>query len=377
MSAGWIRSSFAAFLFVHGLIHLLGFAKAFSFAELPQLSQPISARVGVLWLIAAALFVGAAVSLFVWPRAWWVIGALAVVLSTAVIVPSWTDAKFGLLANGIAIVGVLFGFFEQGPFSLRAEYERDADARLTRLERVERITEADLEHLPTPVKRYLKAAGVVGAPRVLNFRATMHGRIRGGPTDRWIPIRSEQFNFIGDSARLFYFNGSLLGVPVQGYHKFATSAATMRVKAVAVVPVVNAHGADLTQSETVTMFNDLCLFAPAALIEPTITWEPVDARSVHATFASGGRSIRAQLTFNESGELTNFVSDDRFQLSSDGRSSRRLRWSTPVSGYRSFGGVRLPSIGEGRWHDSGGEYAYIQLVIDDVQYNVAAHEETD
>jgi hypothetical protein len=31
----------------------------------------------------------------------------------------------------------------------------------------------------------------------------------------------------------------------------------------------------------------------------------------------------------------------------------------------------LFSGGEGRWHDPAGEYAYIELTIDDVQYNVA------
>ena len=33
---------FAIVLVVHGVIHLLGFAKAFGLAELPQLTQPIS-----------------------------------------------------------------------------------------------------------------------------------------------------------------------------------------------------------------------------------------------------------------------------------------------------------------------------------------------
>jgi hypothetical protein len=32
--------------------------------------------------------------------------------------------------------------------------------------------------------------------------------------------------------------------------------------------------------------------------------------------------------------------------------------------------MRLPSGGEGRWHDAEGEYAYIDVTIDDVQYNV-------
>jgi hypothetical protein len=31
----------------------------------------------------------------------------------------------------------------------------------------------------------------------------------------------------------------------------------------------------------------------------------------------------------------------------------------------------VPSAGEGRWHGPEGEYAYIELTIDDVEYNVA------
>jgi ssRNA-specific RNase YbeY (16S rRNA maturation enzyme) len=34
--------AFVIFLVVHGLIHLMGFAKASGFAELPQLTQSIS-----------------------------------------------------------------------------------------------------------------------------------------------------------------------------------------------------------------------------------------------------------------------------------------------------------------------------------------------
>jgi Family of unknown function (DUF6544) len=208
---------FAAFLILHGLIHLLGFAKAFGFAELPQLTQPIAPSYGVLWLIAGSLFLAAAASLFLWPRWWWAIGACAIVISTLVIVPSWSDAKFGAVANLVALVGVVFGFLAQGPASLRATYERDVHHALAHVEPADPITDADLTHLPAPVQQYLHTAGVVGHPRVHNFRAHMHGRIRNGPEARWIPIAAEQHNFIGEPARLFYLTGSMFTIPVQGY----------------------------------------------------------------------------------------------------------------------------------------------------------------
>jgi len=46
---------FAVFLIVHGLIHLMGTAKAFGVAEIPQLTQQIVRPLGALWLLAAAL----------------------------------------------------------------------------------------------------------------------------------------------------------------------------------------------------------------------------------------------------------------------------------------------------------------------------------
>lgn len=360
----------AIVLVVHGLIHLLGFAKAFRLADLPQLTQPISPWPGVLWLLAALLFLAAAAALFAWPRGWWAIGACAIVVSTFVIVPSWTDAKFGAIANLVASIGVVFGFLAHGPGSLRAAYDRDVDRALARLAPVEPVTDADLARLPAPVQRYLRAAGVVGQPRVRNFRVRMHGRIRNGREARWIPIVAEQYNFFDEPSRLFYLRGSMFAIPVQGYHRYVGASATMTVKAAAVVPVVKVSGSEMDRGETVTMFNDMCVMAPATLIGDAIVWLPLDDRTARARFTNAGHTIQAELSFNDAGELTNFWSDDRYQTSPDGKSVRRVRWSTPLSGVRSFGPVRLASGGEARWHEPDSDYAYIELTFDDVHYNV-------
>jgi hypothetical protein len=126
----------------------------------------------------------------------------------------------------------------------------------------------------------------------------------------------------------------------------------------------------MTQAETVTLFNDMCLIAPATLVEPAIAWEEVDAHTARATFTNAGHTIRAELSFNDAGELTNFWSDDRRQASPDGKTMTAVRWSTPVRDYREFGSVRLASRGEGRWHEPGGDYAYIDVELDDVEYNL-------
>jgi len=360
---------FAVLLVVHGLIHLLGAAKGLGAAELPQLTQPISTAFGMTWLAASVLFLAAAVSLIVWPRWWWAVALCAVAISTVAIVPSWTDAKFGALANVIVMAGIAFGFLSQGPTSLRAEFERDVDRQLSAQGPAEPVTESDLAHLPQAVQGYLRSVGVVGEPRVRNFRVRMHGRIRDSRGGRWMPFIAEQYNAVAPASRLFYLNATMFAIPVQGYHRYVGSAASMRVKAAAVVPVAEAHGAEMTRAETVTLFNDMCIMAPATLIDPAIEWHVLDALTVNGTFTNAGQTVTATLTFNDAGDLVNFVSDDRFQSGTQG-APVRMRWSTPVHGYRSFGAVRLASAGAGRWHDAQGEYSYIELTIDDVRYNL-------
>jgi len=361
---------FAIVLVVHGLIHVLGFAKAFGLAEPPQLAEPIAPWLGVGWLVDALLFLGAAAALLVWPRGWWAIGGCAIVASMFLIVTAWSDAKFGTLGNLIALVGVVFGFLAQGPVSLHAAYDRDVDRGLARLAPAESIRDADLAHLPAAVQRYLRTAGVVGQPRVQNFHVRMHGRIRSGRDSRWMPLLAEQYNFVDEPERLFYFDGSMLAVPVQGYHRYVGPSATMKVRAAALLPVVDVSGPEMNQGETVTMFNDMCVMAPATLIDPAIVWQAVDAHTARASFTNAGHTIQARLSFNEAGELTNFWSDDRYQSSPDATSVRKLRWSTPLGGYRSFGRVRLASGGEARWHEATGDYAYIEVTFDDIRYNV-------
>lgn len=90
-----IHIAVAVLFVVHGLIHLLGFAKGVGHVDLPQLTEPVSPAMGLLWLAAGLLRGAATAALFLAPRWWWAVGAVALVMSQAVIVTSWSDAKRG------------------------------------------------------------------------------------------------------------------------------------------------------------------------------------------------------------------------------------------------------------------------------------------
>jgi len=252
---------------------------------------------------------------------------------------------------------------------LRTAYRRDVERALARSLPSPLLTESDIAHLPNPIQRYLRVARAVGQPRVRNFHARMHGRFRRARTDPWMPIAAEQYNFVAPPARLFFLTASMRGIPVHGFHRYVGDGASMDVRAAWFLPVASASGWEATRSETVTMFNDMCVIAPATLVEPSVTWDGGDAHGVRGTFNNAGCTIRADLTFSDTGELIDFRSDDRSQSSPDGKTFTRVRWTTPLAAYRQFGPVRLASGGEARWHEAGGAWPYIDLVFDDITYN--------
>lgn len=360
----------AILLVGHGLIHLMGAVKAFGVAELPQLTQPISPLMGVAWLAAALLVIASAVLTIAYPRGVWIVGAVALVVSQAVIVSSWTDARAGTVANVVLLIVVAHSWFNHGPRSFRAQFERDKAVGLARSIDTATVTEADLAHLPGPVQRYLRVTGVMGRPRVQNYRLRFQGRIRSGPDAAWMPFDAEQLSFADQPTRLFFMHARMFMVPVEVFHRRIGGHATMQVKIVGAIPMVDARGDDMDRAEAVTLFNDMCLLAPGTLVDPAIAWEPVDAHTARARFTDGSTTIAATLQFNDEGLLTNFISDDRSRSSPDGKSFTRLRFSTPVRDYRDFGGMYLAAHGDARWRLPEGEFTYGEFNLQQIEYNV-------
>jgi hypothetical protein len=355
---------------LHGLIHLTGFAKAFKYAEINQLTQQISRPAGLAWLLCSLLFgVAGALLLFRLPTWWW--AALpALLVSQALVFAFWSDAKFGTIANLIILVPVLATAAEARPGSYGNRFKTAAREGLARHAEMPLVTEADLNHLPDPVQRYLRITGAVGRPRIRNFRAVFTGEFRNGLKSPWMTFRSEQFNFYDPPARLFLMKAGMYGLPVEGLHLFRGDAATMQIKVASLVRVVDAKGPKMNQGETVTLFNDLCLLAPAALIDREhIQWEAVGPLAARARFTNRGVTIGALLTFNEAGELTDFLSNDRF-LSSDGTTYLSLPWSTPASGYRDIDGRRIVGNAAAVWHTPEGAFVYGTFSLAEIGYNL-------
>jgi len=238
----------------------------------------------------------------------------------------------------------------------------------TRGQKTEVLAEAEIQHLPRAVQKYLRLAGVVGKEKVMNFRAEFRGGIRSGPDEKYMSLRSVQYNFIENPTRLFHIVAKKMGVLVIGNHIYLDQKATMLIKILGLFTVSDAKGWQMDQGETVTVFNDMCFLAPASLIDKRIEWKEIDAQSVSARYTNGGISITATLFFNSKGELVDFISNDRFETT-DGKNYYNYPWSTPVLSYTDINGYHLPSGAKLIYKHPDEDFCYGEFTLVSLEYN--------
>ena len=141
----------------------------------------------------------------------------------------------------------------------------------------------------------------------------------------------------------------------------------MQIKLLGLFNVVNVKGTEMNKAETVTVFNDMCLMAPATLIDKRIEWTAIDILSAKAIFTNGINKITASLYFNELGQLINFISDDRYAIGD----MKQYRFSTPVKEYVQIDGRNIWKYGETVWHYPDGEFVYGKFTLKSIEYNVS------
>jgi hypothetical protein len=360
-----LKYLFLFFMLTHGFIHFMGFAKAYGYGDMKQLTQPISKPTGSLWMLAAFLFITAAVLFLLKKDSWMFIALPAVVISQVLIIMVWKDAKWGTIANFLILVVALLSFT-----TWRFEQKFKGDVKRLFLQTpsdVKLITETDLHHLPQPVQQYLRYCGVVGTPYPHNMYVKFAGEMRSRERD-WFSFTSEQYNFFDKPSRLFFMKGKMFGLTVPGYHRYENQKALMHIKLFGLIDVVNIDGPEITKGETVTVFNDMCLMAPGFLIDKRIAWEPMNDTTAKATLTNGTIKVSAVLYFNQQGQLIDFISNDRYETNS----KQWLPFSTPVSEYKTLNNMNLISYGEAVWHYPDSAFVYGKFRTKKIEYNVSS-----
>lgn len=231
------------------------------------------------------------------------------------------------------------------------------------------LSKEETAHLPACVQKYLDYTGAIGKSKPQNVCIEFDAEMYPKPGDKPMKAHSVQYNFYGNYSRLFLMKASKMGISFRALHIYNDYQAIFQVKVAELFKVVNISGEELTKAETVTLLNDMCVFSPGSLVDKRLTWSEIDSLSTKVTLTNGKYIVAAILYFNESGELINFMSDDRSALQDDG-TVKTFRWTTPVSEYIEFEGRKIPTVGKTIWHYPEGEFTYGVFTLKSIKYNL-------
>jgi len=350
----------------------MGFAKAFNYGNITQLTRTISKPTGIIWLLAASVCILAALQFLLNKELWWLTAAAALLVSQYLVFTSWHDARFGSIMNFILLIAVIVGYCT---WNFSSSFQKEVKAALaqTAVSSADLLTEVDIQQLPEPVKKYIRYTGMIGKPKLKNFRIEFEGGIRKDEQVAWMPFTSKQYNFIDASARLFFMEATMKHLPVAGFHSFKNGEAFMDIRLFSLFKVQYQSGKEMGIAETVTFFNDICCMAPAALIDKRIQWLQDSSNTVKAVFTNNNISITARLFFNDRGELVNFISDDRYAVS-ENNISRQIRWSTPLKDYKMINGFKLAGYAETIYNYPEGDFCYGNFKLISIKYNCTDYE---
>ena len=357
---------FTVLLLLHGLLHFIGFAKAFKLASLPQLELHMSRSLGMLWLIAGIIFLGVVV-LFLLDKKYWPFFALAgVIISQSLIIISWQDTKFGTILNTLILIVSIpaLGNFH---FKDMLKNEKETFRKELTEPGKEVVTMENVQSLPPAVIKWLETAGVIGKPEISYGHLKQTGEMRTSPDGNWMSFEAQQVVNLENPS--FIWDTEVKMAPLitlHGRDKLMNGNGEMLIKLLSLVPVVDEDpGEKMNTGAMLRFLGEICWFPSAALCE-FITWEETGRYTAKATLRIGQTEVSGDFTFNGAGDMESF---EALRYYGGGEEAKQEIWFIKALEYREFSGYRIPAKCAVTWKLPEGDFNWLNLEITSIEFN--------
>jgi hypothetical protein len=361
-----LRYLFASVLIVHGLIHLMGFAKAFGYGRIKQFTTTISKPAGLLWLTACLILLAAAVLLLLKKDPAFILVLFGVIASQALILTSWKTAGFGSIINIIILLAAMPSYANNRFNKMAATESRTILARVAGENKVI-VTKEMLAHLPPVVQQWLTLSGIVGKEKTTTIRLKQKGVLRTGPLSKWMPFETREYFSVTEPAFVWTTKVQMMPwVNLSGRDKFECGHGEMVIKLFSLWNI--AYAANDAKTDTAAMLRYLAetSWFPAAALSDYIKWEPIDATSAKATMTFDGISVSGIFTFTKNGDMQSFSADRYYGT---GKNATLESWLVQSEAWREFHGIRVASKSTLTWKLKTGDFHWATIELTDMDFN--------
>jgi len=364
-----LKLLFSLIVFIHSLIHLIGFIKGFKPELVTQISSNISKISASFWLIAA---IGFLVSLFLFIQGnniWWSLAVLSLVISQILIISCWNDAKFGTILNAIVLIVAVFGY-GQWQFDKKVEDEKEEFFAQIKADNKEQtvLTEEMTANLPDAVNKWLRKSNVFGKKISSSISLKQTGQMRTSTEGMWMKVEAEQLFKAYKPEFIWTADVSVInGIYIAGRDKLIEGNGNMLIKLLSVFPIADSKGYEINQGTLLRYLAEIVWF-PTTAVSDFINWEEVDSLSAKATLTHNNISVSGIFRFNAAGDVVSFEAKRYYEK--DGKSTLE-DWlvTNSADGYKEFSGIRIPSKSAVTWKLKSGNFTWFTLEIKDIIYN--------
>uniref|UniRef100_UPI0025DAF716 DUF6544 family protein n=1 Tax=Algoriphagus sp. TaxID=1872435 RepID=UPI0025DAF716 len=259
---------------IHGIIHLMGFLKAFNLAEFNAISQPISKGFGIIWLVAFMLFLVSAILYTLKFNSWYIIAILGVLLSQFLIFNYWADAKYGTLLNLVILAFGIVAFYATD-FQNKVQAEASKILEKSTDLPYSELSEDLISDLPPIVQKWLLISGVMGKAPIQNVYLEQEAEMLMKPEQKdWSKAKARQYFTVEPPAFNWMVAMNLNpALSIVGRDKFENGKGEMCIKLFSIFPIVHAKNNEKIDQATLQRYLAEIVWFPSAALSPYINWE--------------------------------------------------------------------------------------------------------
>ncbi len=227
--------------------------------------------------------------------------------------------------------------------------------------------ESILNRLPLPVQRYFRYSLQDGQKYISRVKVNQSGFIKTLKGKSWLKLRARQY-FNCDRPAFIWIADikvmPLLWITVRD--KYFKQKGGMAVKFLSSIPLSNAAGKEMDISSFIRCMAEMAWSPTALLPSRFLRWESIDTNSARAIVSDGEN--KASLVFNigSDGKINKVSSPDRYR--EEKGSYYKERWNGYLKNYKNFNGINIPCNIEGEWETADGNFKYVKLKIEDIEY---------
>ena len=274
-----------------------------------------------------------------------------------------------VIAGIVAILMVLVLYVVTSYHSFKKMVLEEA-AILAEVESAEEksVTEAQLQGLPAPVKKYMEYTLFKGYPFIKLVKLKHKGSFRRGPGKEWLEIEGTEYFDARRPGFVWYGKMKMKHrLWVCARDKYINREGRMTIKLLSTVTLADDFSDELAISALLRYMGEALWFPTMLLQKDYIRWEALDEHSALAVILDGTNITSGVFHFNNEGQAVKFTTSNRYMYFNG--SYIQVPFTGYFHDYREVNGIIIPMVVEAEWNLESGDFKYARFEVTEVEYD--------